>query len=308
MSNYIVHKAVELSKVNKQRQQILSQPMWLEENYIAQPKYDGCNTVVVLFPDGDVQIYSRTGEVVESMEHIALALRVFPNITAGVYLGEAWAPDLEFSDISGLFRRKTASEDTCRLQFAIFDFLTLDEWEAGFSNVAYVNRVARMPVELGAIPVGQAPIYLAGSFGYIAQTFPNTTRQKVCDELLKQGGYDGLILRDPLAYWSKGSNGTTGEIIKVKSKVSLDLRVVGFEEGKGKHAGKIGTLIVEMPNGTQMGAGTGLKDSERDRDSFARDWLGKIVEVEALGYTNSGLLREPRIKGIRHDKTEADKS
>ena len=306
MGKYLIHKAVELSNVVKARREILSAPGYLEHNFIAQPKFDGCNMIVKIMPDGTWGAWSRTGEAVLSVEHIAMCMLTFPDMQAGVYLGEAWIPDTPFPEISGLFRKQSTTEDTARLQFAIFDFLTLAEWDAGHSEMAYGNRVARMNPALMQIAQGTAPIWLAGSYGNIATTWnEKTTAQEICNLLVAGGGYDGLILRDPYGEWYAGDNGTGGEIIKVKAKQSFDLKVIGWLPGKGKHAGKIGTLIVDFRGGPQ-GAGTGLKDSQRDPEKFVDDWLGKIVEIECLGVTADNMLREPRMKGIRHDKLEPD--
>lgn len=304
MADYTIHKAVELDKVKKKRQAVLKEPGYLERNYIAQAKYDGCNMVAIKSM-GDVEFFSRTGERCTSVPHIAMAMLSFPGLPDGVYLGEAWAPDLDFPTISGLFRTKVANEETCRLQFAVFDYLTLDEWSATVSALGYVGRVARIPDTLGMVGQGQAPIWLAGSFGYLADTFPGTTAQDLCNKLVEVGGYDGAIFRDPQGVWKYNDNGSNGEIIKVKAKLSFDLRVVDYEEGKGKHAGKIGTLIVEF-RGKRQGAGTGLKDDERNIHCFDMNWRNQIVEIECLGVTEDGQLREPRMKGVRMDKLEPD--
>lgn len=304
MPEYIVHKAVELSKVKAKRRAELSAPGYLEANYVAQAKYDGCN-MVALFDGEHVKFLSRTGEEVKSVDHIGMALRTFPGLQAGAYLGECWCPDLPFNEISGLFRRQETSEDTARLQFVIFDYIDPMEWAAGVSGVAYGNRVARLPPAFFDIPQGRAPIWSAGSFGHIAETWANTTAQDVCNKLVEAGGYDGLILRDPHGIWRKGDRGTEGEIIKIKRKLSFDLRVVDYIPGKGKYDGKIGALVVEF-RGQRMGAGTGLRDDERDVSQFEDNWLGKIVEIEAMDYSAEGLLREPRLKGIRLDKVEPD--
>lgn len=310
MADYIIHKAVEVGKVKALLRKTLERPGYLEAEYIAQPKYDGCNLVIQVFEETGgrrlTRAYSRTGEEVKSVPHIEMALATFPGITAGTYLGECWAPDLPFNEISGLFRRQTPDEETCRLQFAVFDYLTYEEWDVGQSTVAYADRVARIVPALSLVPQASAPVWLAGSFGHIAETWPNTTAQTVCNKLVEAGGYDGLILRDPYGLWLKGSGGTTGEIIKIKRKLSFDLRIIDVEEGKGKHAGRLGALVVSF-HGKKLRIGTGFTDAER------RDWytpfstiLGKIAEVEAMDYSSDGLLREPRFKGIRYDKVEPD--
>jgi DNA ligase-1 len=276
----------------------------LEANYIAQPKYDGCNLTVIIYLDGNVLAFSRTGEEVKSVDHIKMALAAMPGIRPGAYLGEAWAPDLEFNEISGLFRRQATTEETCRLQMAIFDYVDLEDYLGGDCVVPYDIRVAWLPenTDLGIVKQGHAPVWLAGSFGKLAETLPGNTAQHVCNKLVESGGYDGLILRDPNGGWRKGSNGTTGEIIKIKRVLSFDLRCVGWDEGKGRNAGRMGNIVCAF-EGKYLNVGTGFTDSQReDPDQF----VDQIVEIEAMDYSSDGLLREPRFKGIRHDKLEAD--
>jgi ATP-dependent DNA ligase len=305
MPEYLIQKAVELGKVHKKLQAVLAAPGYLEKNYIAQPKYDGCNMIVIL--DGEnTRALSRTGEVVKSCEHIIMALSTFPGVERGVFLGECWCPDLPFPDISGLFRRQKMTEDSARLQMAVFDHLTVEEFEAGHSDFAYEERVRRMPQHMKAITQGNAPVWLAGSFGHIAETWQNTTAQDVCNKLVDAGGYDGLILRNPFGTWTRGS-GTTGEIIKIKRKLSFDLAIIGMEEGKGKHKGRLGALVVSF-KGKYLRVGTGFSDMTRDEwwNIPHRSPVGLIAEVEAMDYSSDGLLREPRFKGIRFDKLEPD--
>lgn len=305
MADCIVHKAVELKKVKAKQRAILAAPGYLEANYIAQPKYDGCNLTIIIPEQGDITALSRTGEVVKSVDHIIMALSSLPDVRAGVYLGEAWAPDLKFAEISGLFRTQRTDESTCRLQFAVFDFIDLHSYEAGVTTDCYLRRIAGLPETLSRVKQGNAPVWLAGSFGKLAESFPGNTAQHVANKLVEAGGYDGLILRDPTGEWIKGDSGTSGEIIKIKPLLRVSCKVTSWLPGKGKHEGKIGTLIVEY-KGNGQGAGTGLKDSERLVENFDRDWLDKIVEIEALGETEDGLLREPRLIGVRTDVTEAD--
>lgn len=309
MAKYLVHKAVELKKVRAVRQKFLSQPGYLEANYIAQPKYDGCNMIAVVDDNAEggpaITFYSRTGEEVKSCSHIKVAMATFPGLNPGVYLGEAWCPDASFAEISGWFRRQETDEDTCRLQFVVFDVLTMDEWELGNSVVPYEARALRLGL-LADIPQGRAPLWSAGSFGRIADTWPNTSAQTVCDKLVEAGGYDGLILRDPSGGWVKGSSGNGGQIIKIKRRLSVDLRVTGVEEGLGKNAGRVGALVCRY-NGKELRVGTGFSDAERTAWWADRSLIvGMIGEVEAMDYSEEGLLREPRWKGLRPDKLEPD--
>lgn len=40
--------------------------------------------------------------------------------------------------------------------------------------------------------------------------------------------------------------------------------MVGYTAGKGKHAGKLGALIVETPQGIHFKLGTGFSDAQRE--------------------------------------------
>lgn len=307
-NDYIVHKAVNLDKVKAKRRAVLSEPGYLEREFIAQAKYDGCNCIIVIEEHDDnwsARAYSRTGEDVKSMDHVLAALSQLPDIQPGAYLGEAWCPDASFAEISGWFRRQTPDEETCRLQFALFDYLTIEEWVAGRSDYGYVWRTNRLPELLGQIPQGRAPLWLAQTFGKIAERWPGDTVQTFCNKLVDVGGYDGLILRDPLGPWVKG-RGTDGEIIKIKRVLSFDLEVIGWEMGKGKHAKRAGALIVSY-GGKELRVGTGLTDQQREWIAATpMEYIGLLAEVEAMDYSEDGLLREPRFKGFRFDKLEAD--
>lgn len=287
MPEYIIQKAVGIDKVVKKRRVDLE---YMGKHWYAQRKYDGCCAVVTL-RDGVATTQSRTGEPVRSFGQIEEELlHQLPghNITL---IGEAWWPGPgQFNLISGDFRRHGRSD---RLQFVINDILSNEEFDAGYSGYTYAARQGRLP-------------RMAGVSWSLVSNFTAPDPQAKCNELVDIGGYDGLILRDPHGTWTRG-NGTTGEIIKIKRVLSYDLRVIGWEPGKGKHEGRCGALVVDF-NGKRLSVGTGLTDQQRDNIAhyYRDDWHGAIVEVEAMDLSSDGLLREPRFKGIRHDKLSPD--
>lgn len=311
MSKYIAHKAIEVSKCIKSVRERLSQPGYLEANFLAQPKHDGVSCIIVWRGVGaggilpDCEIFSRTGEVVKSLDHIEKYL-AFIGAQPGVYLTECWAPNTPFAEISGIFRRQYSNAESVKLGCVIFDYLTLAEWNNGYSDVGYVERVERLSDNIlnQAVVIG-SPFKPIRGYGKLAEHWPDYTAQTLANELVAQGGYDGAIFRDPSGTWQSDNNGASGEIIKVKPLLRVTCRVVGYELGKGKHEGRIGTLLIEYKGKTQ-GAGTGLKDSERVIADYEHRWENRYVEIEALGETEDGFLREPRLKGIRTDVVEPD--
>jgi DNA ligase-1 len=52
-------------------------------------------------------------------------------------------------------------------------------------------------------------------------------------------------------------------LLKLKPQLDAEAKVIAYVPGKGKYQGKMGALLVEMPDGTQFKLGTGFKDAER---------------------------------------------
>lgn len=103
-------------------------------------------------------------------------------------------------------------------------------------------------------------------------------------------GFEGLVLR----------NGDTW--VKVKPFDTLDLLVSGFEEGAGKHKGRLGYLVTSKGK-----VGTGFTDAEREAFWAQRDLLvGKTIEVECMEFTSAGVMRHPRFIRERFDKVATE--
>lgn len=285
MAEYIIQKAVGLDKIKKKLVQTLE---WYGKFYDAQRKYDGCCAVIFTGSE-DVGPHgkSRTGETYPSLTPAAIELR--DEIGPGyVVIGEAWWPGAgEFNRISGEFRRM---EPSYKLSVIANDCLTIEEFEAGHSPIPYRQRLERLPISSGNRWGKIASLY-AGTYG---------DPQELCNKLVAMGGYDGLILRDPNGTWTAGS-GTTGEIIKVKRVLSFDLKVLEVNETVGEKTGRAVYKLVVEYNGRRLGVGSGVPHSSSELPA-----VGDIVEVEAMDESSDGLLREPRFKSIRFDKTQPD--
>lgn len=104
--------------------------------------------------------------------------------------------------------------------------------------------------------------------------------------VVNRAGHEGLVLRQgPVA-------------IKVKPSDTLDLLVTGYEEGDGKHKGRLGFLVTSKGR-----VGTGFSDAEREAFWAQRDLLiGKTIEVECMQFTPAGVMRHARFIRERFDK------
>ena len=139
-------------------------------------------------------------------------------------------------------------------------------------------------------------------------------------------GYEGLIVRDPLAPYKYGrSTVNEGILLKVKSFQDAEAVVIGFEErmrneneattnelgrtARSSHkAGKVGrgdlgALIVLRPDGLEFAIGTGFTDAERLDIWANRDvWMGKLIKYKFFPVGGYDAPRHPVFLGVRDER------
>lgn len=103
----------------------------------------------------------------------------------------------------------------------------------------------------------------------------------------------------------------TNNLLKVKKMSTLDLEIVGFEEGEGRLAGTLGAILVRYKNGNIVKVGSGFSDRLRLEIWHSREeWLGNICEIQYFEETTNAdggeSLRFPVFKDYRPDKIKAD--
>jgi DNA ligase-1 len=119
-----------------------------------------------------------------------------------------------------------------------------------------------------------------------------------------KAGYEGIMIKSVDApYECKRSDFW----MKWKPTITVDLNIVGFEEGTGRNVGRLGAIIcegVDNDRTIRVNVGSGLSDSNRDEYWAARnELLDRVVEVEADAVTQnqdgSYSLRFPRFLRFR---------
>lgn len=307
----IIQKAAEWDKHSaKLRKQFPTVDALTDQvgTYHWQPKYDGIHAII----DTTERIaFTLAHTPLPSIQHIVDTL----SDRAGhgfVFQGEVWLPGVPFKDISGAARRHALQP---HLGVVLYDVHDEVDWAGGKDRAAYGVRLGMLR-HLHAMVCGDPLIRLVESYAATDDKRPIGGWNILAQDYVKQGGYDGLILRDMSALWAAGPS-RNGELIKVKPSVTLDLRCNGVIQGEGKHAGKLGALIVSY-NGVGSAVGTGFSDEERENfwraatnarsgaAAFGFNPIGKIIEVECMCVNPNNTLREPRFKAVRWDKTTAD--
>jgi len=184
----------------------------------------------------------------------------------------------------------------------LFDVLPLADFEKGVYDKDQTTRSSMVKFW---VEQNQA---LLPNVTYVANelvdldTEAGQTRYKEINAKAIAGGYEGIMLKDPLAgYECKRSVAW----LKLKPFIEVSLTVVATEEGTGKNVGKMGALVCEgVDDGKDIRVNVGSGFTDQQRDEF---WScrvdGHIVEVRADAVTQNQdgtySLRFPRFKSFR---------
>jgi len=270
---------------------------------LIEVKLDGVRVITIVYPNGNVDQYSRNGKELVNFEHIKRQISKHAKLfkTAVVLDGEVMSSS--FQDLMKQVHRKSdvvANDAVLNL----FDIMSLDEFKAGKGAFTQTDRSALLsnwyePIRdhmPNVTVVGQELVDLDSSVGQAR--FTEINAQAVA------GGYEGIMIKDPDAvYECKRSVAW----LKLKPFIEVTLEVVNVEEGTGKNSGRLGALVLEgVDDGKAIGVncGSGLSDADRDRIwADSSSVIGQLVEVRADAVTQNQdgtySLRFPRFKGFR---------
>ena len=121
--------------------------------------------------------------------------------------------------------------------------------------------------------------------------------QALLQRTVRAGG-EGLMLHKGSSLYRSGRS---DDLIKLKTHDDAEALVVGHLPGKGKHAGRLGALLVEMPTGQRFKLGAGLTDADRDQPPP----LGSWVTYRYRGTHDGGLPRFASFVRVRLDMPPA---
>ena len=109
-----------------------------------------------------------------------------------------------------------------------------------------------------------------------------------------QAGGEGLVLhRGDSLYRGERSDA----LLKLKQHLDADATVVGHLPGKGRHAGRLGALVLQTPEGLRFRLGTGMSDAQRE----APPAIGSRVSYRHSGLHPNGTPRFASFLRVRHD-------
>ncbi|KAL7416590.1 hypothetical protein BDY24DRAFT_377587 [Mrakia frigida] len=224
--------------------------------------------------------------------------------------GELYLSRGAFSETNGIIKSKTSNRWS-EMVFKVFD--------APSSPLAFEERLSLLHTRFGSsstgnlLDGGENKHAIAGNLAGTANAAANNQRKEgvvevvehvLCDgrehvmetlKIVQELDGEGLMLRKPKTKY-KGTR--TTDLLKVKTFFDAEAKVEGYEDGKGKHSDKTGSLKCVMESGKKFKVGSGLTDAQR----VAPPAIGSIVRYRFFELSKDGIPRFPTFVGEAIDK------
>jgi DNA ligase-1 len=283
------------------------QPNKLKGRMRLEVKLDGVR-VLAVFNGHSVTLYSRNGKEFHNFKEIAQFLGTNRNLfTNGTRTGGRFVLDGEivgesFQKLMRQAHRKSDVE-TAGMVYHVFDFIPLDDFERGYWNAQQHKRLACLDRARERLANSDMVQIMPGMEVNLDTAEGHDIMRRFAEASVAEG-YEGIMIKSLDApYECKRSSFW----MKWKPTISVDLNIVGFEEGTGRNKGRLGAIICEgEDNGRRIrvNVGSGFSDSDRDQYWVRRDLLlDHLVEVQADAVTQNKdgtySLRFPRFLRFR---------
>lgn len=282
-------------------------PEYVEgKTFAITTKIDG-GRIIALKENGQVSFFTRAGQKYEGLVDLEDEMsRLMPDNTCldgeitllvrgNLSSKEAYKQTMKIV-------RQTTNPEKHGIKMLVFDCMTAEEFKKQYCPNDYAVRRADAELlfhQINCQYFELLPILYRGS---------DTSK---ITELLEEEvakGEEGIMINicDALYEFKR-----TNSLLKVKKMQTMDLEIVGFEEGEGRLAGTLGAILVRYKDGNVVKVGSGFSDRLRGELWRARgDFLGTIVEIQYFEETTNAdggkSLRFPIFKDFRPDKLQPD--
>ncbi len=181
--------------------------------------------------------------------------------------GELWTEREQFPELLSIVLRKSAGSDWEKVNYFVFDAPGIEgafEERLDFARRWFLEH---------------------------PNLFAEVLEHRICESVehlrkelaeIESLGGEGMMLRRPGSPYTVGRS---HDLLKVKTYEDAEATVIKHLPGSGKHTGRLGSLLVELPNGIQFAIGTGFSDLERDNPPP----IGSIVTFKYYGLYKSGI-------------------
>jgi DNA ligase-1 len=273
-----------------------------------EPKLDGVRVLAVV-QGMNVSLFSRNGKEFANFPDIARDIQrhraAFQrNLgSGGRFVLDGEVTGESFQKLMKQAHRKSDVE-TEGMVYNIFDVIPLDDFQRGYWNAQQYKRFDILDQAWGYLLDNPCSLKTVQGLEVDLDTAEGHDIMARYAQDCVAEGFEGIMIKSMDApyvckradYW-----------MKWKPTITVDLTIVGFEQGTGRNENRLGAIICEGDdNGRhiRVNVGSGLSDSDRDEYWDARnDLLGHLVEIQADAVTQnqdgSYSLRFPRFLRFR---------
>ena len=281
-----------------------------------EPKLDGVRVLMAVgFPDyGGINVicYSRNGKIFENFKHIeeqienyADHLRKAVGVKNGGFVLDGEVVGNSFQELMRQARRKEDVQNDDSV-FHIFDVIPIEDFLRGHWNAQLSKRLAILEKMQPTIDK-MANVELLPHIQVDLDTDEGQAELHKYAQDMVAAGYEGIMIKDLDAPYECARSKSW---LKWKPTITVDLEVIGIEEGTGRNKGRLGALVCsgnDHGKDITVNAGSGFTDKERDQFWEDRNLIfGRTVEIMADAVTQNQdgtySLRFPRFVRFRDDK------
>ena len=271
-----------------------------------EQKLDGVRVLAVITKN-TVNLYSRNGKPFENFPQIVEQLEDIKSKLIGVTYKAGFVLDGEIigESFQALMKQAQRKSDvaTDGMVYSVFDIIPIDDFERGYWNAQQYKRLAMLEEHRGVFDTTDCVRLMDGITVDLDTAEGHDVMRRYAEDAVALG-FEGIMIKDLGApYECRRSTFW----MKWKPTITVDLNIVGFEEGTGRNLGRLGAIICEGVDNDRrinVNVGSGLSDANRDEYWSARDQLlGDVIEVEADAVTQNQdgtySLRFPRFVRFR---------
>ena len=241
------------------------------------------------------KILSRQGKEFSGLQHILSDINELETLFKHyVFDGELVRKNNDGVSDNENFRIGTGilnqdEADKTQMRFVIFDLPPSEEFIKGESSLSYKER-RKILLQLKKF-ISTANLKNILVVDLLYEGSDKSCIKPLLDKLITEDK-EGMMLNRDSKYYCRRHSG----ILKVKQFYTLDLEIIGTEEGTGRLSGKLGALIVDY-KGNQLRVGSGFTDDQRNYFWEHRgDLIGRIVEVK---YKEERYDKKTKLKSLQ---------
>jgi DNA ligase-1 len=284
-----------------------------------EPKLDGVRVLMTVIPNDDgvvnVLSLSRNGKLFENFGHIEEQIRnnwiklirktKFAQQLSGGFVLDGEVIGNTFQELMRQARRKENVQATDSV-FNIFDIIPLHDFRRGHWNAQLSKRVEALE-SMRSVIEDMPNVEL---LPHIMVNLDTAEGRDILHRYAKDqvnAGFEGIMIKDVGAPYECKRNTFW---MKWKPTITVDLEVIGVEEGTGRNVGRLGALVcsgVDDGKTITVNVGSGFSDADRDNLWTDRNLVvGRTVEIlcDVITQNQDGSysLRFPRFVRFRDDK------